>query len=213
MNLKKIIVTVVAVLTAGTAFAQSPISREELIELETQRTIEVFFQEFSQRVAEGNPTESDNLIIQTIDEQVAVPVKQLGEFLVEFQNKTEYTEQELEETFAPIEDSLQFGLSMLTDTVMQALDYDKLNEDGPAQLRQIEAVGVLTGAIDADTRLTYIPLSDSNIAQGIIAQYAFTTTLGYLLEKGELTEEQFLMIISLFFGEEEGAMEEGIVAE
>ena len=213
MNLKKIIFTVVAVLTAGTAFAQSPISREELIELETQRTIEVFFQEFSQRVAEGNPTESDNLIIQTIDEQVAVPVKQLGEFLVEFQNKTEYTEQELEETFAPIEDSLQFGLSMLTDTVMQALDYDKLNEDGPAQLRQIEAVGVLTGAIDADTRLTYIPLSDSNIAQGIIAQYAFTTTLGYLLEKGELTEEQFLMIISLFFGEEEGAMEEGIVAE
>ena len=213
MNLKKIIVTVVAVLTAGTAFAQSPISREELIELETQRTIEVFFQEFSQRVAEGNPTESDNLIIQTIDEQVAVPVKQLGEFLVEFQNKTEYTEQELEETFAPIEDSLQFGLSMLTDTVMQALDYDKLNEDGPAQLRQIEAVGVLTGAIDADTRLTYIPLSDSNIAQGIIAQYAFTTTLGYLLAKGELTEEQFLMIISLFFGEEEGAMEEGIVAE
>ncbi len=213
MNLKKIIVTVVAVLTAGTAFAQSPISREELIQLETERTIEVFFQEFSQRVAEGNPTESDNLIIQTIDEQVAVPVKQLGEFLVEFQNKTEYTEQELEETFAPIEDSLQFGLSMLTDTVMQALDYDKLNEDGRVLLRQIEAVGVLTGAIDADTRLTYIPLSDSNIAQGIIAQYAFTTTLGYLLAKGELTEEQFLMIISLFFGEEEAAMEEGIVAE
>lgn len=209
MNLKKIIVTVVAVLTAGTAFAQSQISREELIQMETQQTIGVFFQEFSQRVAEGNPTESDNLIIQTINEQVAVPVKQLGEFLVEFQNKTEYTEQELEETFTPIEDSLQFGLSMLTDTVMQALDYDKLNEEGRVQLRQTEALWVLMGAIDADTHLTYIPLSDSNIDQGIIAQSAFTTTLGYLLQKKELTEEEVLMIISLFFGDEE----ESAVAE
>ena len=38
-TLKKIIVTVVAVLTAGTAFAQSQISREELIQMETQQTI------------------------------------------------------------------------------------------------------------------------------------------------------------------------------
>lgn len=200
MNLKKLVITVVAALTATMAFAQSPISEEQIIQTETQQAVGVFFQEFSQRITDKKTTASDKDIIQAMENHVADPLKRLGSFLVKIQNEEEVSDEELEATLLPIENALEAGLNTLTETIIQSLDFNKINEAGPEQLQRTVALLIGMGQLDLDTKLNYIQLTPNNISQEIVKLSAFMTSLGYLTETGKLTEEEVSLISTVLMG-------------
>ena len=205
MNLKKLVVTVVAALTATMAFAQSPISEEELFQLETQQVLQPYFQEFSQRITSDKATDADKAILQVVDDQVYGPVKQLGAFLVELQKSEEgsVSDEELDATLGPIEDSLQLALGNLTDTIVHSLDYNKINDEGPATLKRTVSLLVGMGTLDLDTEINWVTLTPENINKEAVSMAGFMSALGYLTQSGKLTEEEMMLIVAVLF---EGAM-------
>lgn len=205
MNLKKLVVTVVAALTASMAFAQSPISEEELFQLETQQVLQPYFQEFSQRITSDKATDADKAILQVVDDQLYGPVKQLGAFLVELQKSEEdsISDEELDATLGPIVESLQLALGNLTDTIVQSLDYNKINEEGPATLKRTVSLLIGKGTLDLDTEINWVTLTPENINRGAVSVSGFMSALGYLTQSGKLTKEEKMLIVAVLF---EGAL-------
>jgi hypothetical protein len=202
--MKKLFVTLVALLTISTAFAEQALPEEELLQTETQQAMGAFFQDFSTRLTEKKTTDADKELIQIIDNNVATPLKHLGSFLVKLQAEEIISDEELEATLGPIETSLQAGLDTLTESVIQVLDFNKINEEGPAQLKRSVSLLIGMGLLDVDATVDYIPLSADNINREIVSLSAFMTSLGYLAETGTLTEEEVILITSVLLSEATG---------
>ena len=143
--------------------------------------------------------------MQVVDDQVYGPVKQFGAFLVELQKSEEnsISDEELDATLGPIEESLQLALGNLTDTIVQSLDYNKINEEGPATLKRTVSLLVGMGTLDLDTEINWVTLTPENINKEAVSMSGFMSALGYLTQSGKLTEEEMMLIVAVLF---EGAM-------